>query len=81
MGTPAADAAVSAERMRAAVSSLPSTAALLQRRVPPGGAEMVALESPREIPGDGGRQAETERPKPALPGAGAEPETTRARSS
>jgi len=81
MGTPATDAALSAERLRAAVSSPSSTAALLQRTLPGGGTEMVALESPREISGDGGGQTETERPKPALPGAGAEPETTRARRS
>ena len=35
--------------------------------LPGGGAEMVALESPREISGDGGVPTETQRSKRALP--------------
>src|SRR5207247_9310287 len=62
---PAADAGLSAERMRAALSSAPITTALL---VPGGGTKMVALDSPREIPGDGGGSTETERQKRAQPG-------------
>src|SRR5437879_3872300 len=74
---PAADAGLSAERMRAALSSAPITTALLQREVPGGGTKMVALESPREIPGDGGGSTETERSKRALPGACQKPKNTR----
>ena len=81
IGTPAADAALSAERMRAALSSPAGAPALLQRGLPGGGAEMVAVEGAAKIPGDGGGQAETERAKPALPGARQKPETTRARGS
>jgi hypothetical protein len=79
--TPAADAALSAERMRAAFSSPASAPALLQRALPGGGAAMVAVEGAATIPGDGGGQAETEWPKPALPRAGPQPETPRARGS
>src|ERR1700674_4956778 len=77
----AADARLSAEGMRAAFSSPTSAPALLQRGLPEGGAEMVALESPREISGDDGGPAETERAKPALPGARQKPETIKARGS
>ena len=80
-GTPAADAPVSAERMRTALSSPAGAAALLQSALPGGGAEMVAVEGPAEVPGHHGRQSAAERPKRALPGAGAEPETAGARSS
>jgi hypothetical protein len=66
---PAANAYLSAEGMRAAFPSSASTAALLQRALPGGGAEVVAVESTATIPGDGAGPAETERPKPALPGA------------
>src|SRR5580658_3796504 len=48
----AAEAALSAERLRGALSSAAGAPALLQRGLPGGGAEMVALESPGEIPGD-----------------------------
>ena len=72
---------MSAERMRVAISSKAGVPALLQRGMPEGGAEMVAVEGPATIPDDEGGQTETERPKPALPGAGQKPETTRARSS
>ena len=81
IATSAADARLSAEGMRAAFSSPTSAPALLQRGLPEGGAEMVALESPRDISGDGGVPTETERAKPALPGARQKPETTRARGS
>src|SRR5271169_200303 len=80
-GTPAAEAALSAEGVRAALSSPASAPALLQRAVPGGGAEMGAVEGPATIPGDDGGQRETAQPKRALPGAGAQPETARARSS
>ena len=77
----AADAVLSAERVRGALPSAAGAPALLQRRVPGSGAEMVALEGPGKIPGDQGRQAATERSKPALPGAREKPETARARGS
>ena len=77
----AADARLSAEGMRAAFSSPASAPALLQRGLPEGSAEMVALESPREISGDDGGPAETERAKPTLPGARQKSETTRAKDS
>jgi hypothetical protein len=67
--TPAADAALSAERLRGALSSSAGAPALLQRALPGGGAEMVAVEGATTIPGDGTGQTATERPKPALPGA------------
>lgn len=73
----AADAALSAEGVRAALSSPASAAAVLQRALPSGGAEVVAVEGAAAIPGDEGRPGETEWPKPALPGAGQKPETTR----
>ena len=81
IGTAAAQAALSAQRLRAALSSPAGAPALLQRALPGGGAEMVAVEDAATIPGDGGGQAESERPKPALPGASREPETTSARDS
>ena len=79
-GTPTAEAALSAERMRAVLSSPAGAPALLQRALPGGGAEMGAVEGAATIPGDGAGQTEAERPKPALPGTGPEPETTRDRS-
>src|SRR6266849_2256564 len=78
---PAADAALSAERMRAAFSSPASTPALLQRALPGGGAAMVAMEGAATVPGEGSGPAETERPEPTLPGARQKPETSRARRS
>ena len=80
-GTPATDTAVSAQRLRPALSSPAGPPALLQRWLPAGGAEVVAMEGTATIPQNEGRQAATERPKPALSGAGPKPETTRARSS
>jgi hypothetical protein len=53
--------------------------ALLQRPLPRGGTEMVALEGPAPIPCNRSGPAETERPKPTLPGTRQKPETTRAR--
>jgi ribosomal protein S11 len=67
--TPAANAPLSAQRMRATLSSQASTAAVLQRRLQESGAEMVAVESATEIPRDGGREREAQRANPALPGA------------
>jgi hypothetical protein len=78
---PAAHAAMSAQRVRAALSSPASTPALLQRALPGGGAEMVAVEGATTISGDGTGQTATKRSEPALPGAGPQPETTRARGS
>src|SRR5712692_4569741 len=78
-GTSAADAALSVEVMRGALPSPAGSPTLLQRALPGGSAEMVALESPREISGDDGGPTETERRKPTLPGAHQKPETTRAR--
>src|SRR6266853_2067257 len=73
--------ALSAERLRAALSYPASAPALLQRALPGGGAAMVAVEGAATIPGDGAGPAETERAKPALPGTRQKPETTRARGS
>jgi len=78
---PAADTPVSAERVRAALPSPAGVPALLQRRLPEGGAAMVALEGAATIPGDAGGQAETEPPEPVLPGALQKAENTRARGS
>ena len=78
---PAADAVLPAERVRGALPSAAGAPALLQRRMPESGAEMVALEGAGKIPGDQGLQAAAERPKPTLPGACEKPETTRARGS
>jgi len=50
--TSAAEPAVSAERLRPALSSAASAPALLQRRVPDGGAEMVEMEGAAEISGN-----------------------------
>jgi hypothetical protein len=80
-GPPAADAALSAERMRAALSAAAGTPAILLRGMPGGGTEMVAAESPRKIPGNGGGPTKTEGAKPALPGAREKPEAGRARGS
>src|SRR3977135_2768769 len=81
IGTPAAHAALSAERVRAALSSPPSMPALLQRALQEGSAAMVAVEGAATIPGHHSGQTETEWAKPALPGARQKPETTRARGS
>src|SRR5947209_3117870 len=62
-------AAVCSQRMRAALSSSPSAAALLQRGLPKGGAEMVALEGATEIPRHGSREREAKRAEPTLQGA------------
>ena len=80
IGLPAADAALSAERVRAALFSRTAQPALLQPALPGGGAEVVALESPGKIPEDGAGPAETERSKPTLPGTNQDPETSVARS-
>ena len=80
-GPPAPKPTVSAERMRATLSSSAGAAAVLQRTLPGGSAEMVAVEGPAEIPGQNGGPTETQRPKPALPGADQKPETTRAGGS
>lgn len=69
-----ANTAVSAQRVRAAFSFPTGAAALLQRGLPQGGAEVVALEGAATLPGNDGGQAEPQRPKPALPGAGPQPE-------
>jgi len=55
--------------MRAALSSAAGAPPLLQRGLPGGGTEMVAVEGTAAVPGDDIRQKETERAKPALPGA------------
>src|SRR6266481_5980801 len=55
IGTSAADAGLSAERMRAVLPSPAGSSALLPRRVPESGAAMVAMEGPGKIPGDPGR--------------------------
>jgi hypothetical protein len=70
---------LSAQGMRATFSSAPSAPALLQRRLPEGGAEVVTVEGAATLPGNGSGPGEAQRAKPALPRAGQEPETTRAR--
>jgi len=57
-GISAADADVSAQRLQSAIPSEASPPVLLQREVPPGSAEMVAMEGPAAIPGDGGGSEE-----------------------
>jgi hypothetical protein len=52
----------------------------LQRVVPGGGAEVVAVESAATIPGHGDGTTEAEWPKPSLPGAGQKSETLRNRA-
>jgi hypothetical protein len=78
---PAADASLSAEGMRAAVSSPAGAPALLQRGLPGSCAALVAVESAATIPGYEGGPTEKEWPKPTLSGADQKPETTRARAS
>src|ERR1700685_1254284 len=78
---PAAHAVLSAEGMRAALSSLAGAPALLQPELPGGGAEMVAVEGAATIPGEGGGPTETEWSKSALPGPCQRPETSRAGAS
>jgi len=68
VGSPAADTAMLAERLRGAHSPPASAPALLQRGVPEGGTEMVAVEGAAELPGDGGGPTEEEWAKPALYG-------------
>src|SRR5438477_5491728 len=75
---PAADAELSAERMRTALSSRAGVSALLQQRLPGGGAEMVAVEGAATISGYRCGRAETEWTKPALPGVGQERDAPRA---
>src|ERR1039457_3335119 len=72
-GAPARFPAVSAPRMRVALSAATRAAPLLQRALPEG---MVAVEGPEEIPEHGGGQTETQRSKPALPGTRQGPKTT-----
>jgi hypothetical protein len=68
-GTAAAAAVLSAEGMRTAFPSATGATAVLQRAVPEGGAEVVAVEGAAEVPNHGQRETETQRPKRALPGA------------
>jgi hypothetical protein len=70
---------LSAEGMRATLSSAASEPALLQPALPGSGAAMVTVEGAATIPRDGAGPAETERARPALPGARQKPETTTAR--
>jgi len=72
-----ADPALSAERMRTALSSSSGEPTLLQRGVPEGGAAMVALEGAAAIPGDAVWQNQADRPEPALSRARQSPQTTR----
>ena len=78
---PAADASLSAEGMRAALSYSADVPALLQRTLPGVGVALVTVEGAATIPGDEGGPTETERPKPTLSGADQKPESPRARSS
>ena len=81
VGPQTAAAPMSAQGMRGAISSPAGAPSLLQRGLPEGGAEMVAVEGATTIPGDDGGQRETERPERALSGASPAPETARAGSS
>ena len=74
-GTAAPNPRVPVEGMRAAIPVVAGARTLLQPRVPAGGTEVVALESPAAVPDDGGRQRETQRTGPALPGARSKPKT------
>ena len=51
-GAPAAEAALSAQRLRAVFSSATGAPAVLQRALPRGGAEMVSVEGAAELSGD-----------------------------
>ena len=62
------------------VSSATGAAALLQRAVPEGGADLVAVEGPGDLSGHGGRQTEAQRAKPPLPAARQESKTTNRRT-
>jgi hypothetical protein len=64
--------------MRTILSSSSGEPTLLQRGVPEGGADMVALEGAAEISGDEVWQSKTDRPKPAVSRARQKPQTTRA---
>jgi len=57
---------MSAEGMRTALLSPAGARALLQPRMPAGGAALVAVEGPAGLPGDGGWQRKAQRAKPAL---------------
>lgn len=81
IGPSASEAAMSAQRVRAALSSAASAAALLQRVLPGSGPAMVAEEGAAKIPGDGSGQTEAERAKPTLPGARPAAEPPRASGS
>jgi hypothetical protein len=74
-----ADPTLPTKGLPATLSSSAGASALLQRTLPGGGTEVVALEGATTISGGDGGQAETQRPKPALPGARQEPENIRAR--
>src|SRR6266851_1409125 len=78
---PAANPPVSAERLRAAVSSPAGPPTILQPRVPSGGAAVGAVEGAATIPDDQRGPTEAERARAALPGAGQKPETPGARGS
>ena len=67
---PAANAALSIERMRAAFSSAARPTAVLQRGMHQRGARLVVLEGSAELPGDTGGQREAQRTEPALSRAG-----------
>src|SRR5271169_3970569 len=77
----AAAAVLPAQRVQATFSSPSGGPALLQRGLPEGGAEMVAVEGPATIPKTGGGATETQRSKPALSRARQKPKNARVGSS
>jgi hypothetical protein len=79
--TATASAPLSAEGLRAAISSAAGAPAVLQRGVSGRGATLVVLEGTATLSDHGGRPTEAQRAKPALPGAGPRTETAGAGSS
>jgi hypothetical protein len=76
-GPPAAGAAVSVERLRAALPSAAGSAALLQPALRRGGETMDAVAGAATIPVHRNGQAEAERPMPALPRTRPHPQAAR----
>jgi len=71
------EAALSAERMRTALSSSSGEPTLLQRDVSESGPQMVSLESAAAIPGDEVRESQADRSEPTLSRAYQNPQITR----
>ena len=78
-GPQTAGSVLFSERVRTEVSTAALAPTVLQRELPPEGAEVVAVEGPATLPRNGGRPTETEGAKLALPGAGQKPKSTTSR--